>query len=79
MNKNPASVCFLKLKNITYNFYMKENGSKEMKVYVGTMNLYDYRMNSKLKLNKRVLYPIKHLYFVDDEFEEYKFEDADSD
>jgi hypothetical protein len=58
---------------------MKENGSKEMKVYVGTMNLYDYRMNSKLKLNKRVLYPIKHLYFVDDEFEEHKFEDQDSD
>ena len=41
---------------------MKENGAKLQKLFVGTLNLLDFRENSKLSKNKRVVFNMKHVF-----------------
>ena len=62
MFKNPASLGLAKIKNTVYLFYMKENGAKLQKLFVGTINLLDFRENSKLSKNKRVVFNMKHTF-----------------
>ncbi len=40
-------------------FFMRENGAKQMNLFVGTVNLSDFRLKSKLKNNKRILFSMK--------------------
>ncbi len=48
LNKNPASLGLIKIKNIIYYLFLHENGQKLMKLYVGTLKIQDYRENTKL-------------------------------
>ena len=54
--KNPASICMLRLKHVAYRFFMRESGGKIHKVYVGSLDLLDFRMGSKLKACKNILF-----------------------
>jgi len=39
---------------------MKESGSKVHKIYANTMNLSDFRVNSKLKSDKKILFDLNN-------------------
>ena len=54
--KNPSSVGLIKIKNVIYHFFMRENGAKTMKLYVGSLNLNDFREGSKLTKNKKIIF-----------------------
>lgn len=52
-----------------------------MKLYVGTINLNDLRINTKLKGNKRILFNLKKdMFKLDDNTDDVEFgEDGDDD
>ena len=54
--KNPAYVCFAKLKRVNFKFMMRESGGKLMKLIVEKINLADFREGSLLHTNKWVLF-----------------------
>lgn len=41
--KNPASIGMAKIKNVVYHFFMRENGAKLMKLYIGSLGFKDFR------------------------------------
>ncbi len=43
LHKNPTSLAVIKIRKIIYHFFMKENGAKLMKLYLGTLKINDYR------------------------------------
>jgi hypothetical protein len=43
LGRNAASLALLKVKNVVYQMCMSENGAKNMRVYVGTLKMTDFR------------------------------------
>ena len=56
LTKNPASLAIIRIKKIIYHFFMRENGGKMMKLYIGTVKINDYREKSLLKKNTRIVF-----------------------
>lgn len=44
--KNEGSLGTMVMENIVYHFFMQENGSKIMKIYLGNLEISDNRVNS---------------------------------
>lgn len=70
LKKNPASLGLIKIKNIIYYMFMYENGEKLMKLYIGTLKIQDYRENTKLTKNKRIIFDYVDLQFNNQEQED---------
>ena len=43
LGKNPASLAIIRIKKIIYHFFMRENGGKLMKLYIGTIKINEFR------------------------------------
>ena len=59
---NPANLGDADLLNVVYLFYLRENGAKLQKIFVGTANLTDTRPGSKLVGFNEVLFDQTHTF-----------------
>ncbi|CAD8085165.1 unnamed protein product [Paramecium sonneborni] len=65
--KNPASIAIAKLETLNYQFMMRENGGKFMKLSVQQLTLSDFRKSSTMKHSKEILFSLIGDQFKGDE------------
>ncbi|CAK73960.1 unnamed protein product (macronuclear) [Paramecium tetraurelia] len=65
--KNPASIAIAKLQTLNYQFMMRENGGKFMRLSVQQLTLSDFRKSSTMKHSKEILFSLIGDQFKGDE------------